>query len=137
MNKNKQVEVSPEIRAYTLRTNKIDDGDAMDALIEIYLDNCGISLTDRTLAENAIHFWIERWKKRHTGLSKHAGLYEIMALRSERYCIGKEFYDRYDVTCIDAEDTLHYCREMMRDYDDDLTRISLCAGILYWHGIEI
>ena len=134
--KNHSINVDNEIKNYALRADGIDAGDAMDVLIRMYLDNCGISLTDRTLAENAIHFWIARWRESHPELSKNTGLYDMMDLRSEKYRNNKDFYDRYDVTCIDAEDSLRYCQDMLRDYTDDITRIALCAGILYWQEID-
>lgn len=79
--KNHSINVDKEIKNYALRADGIDAGDAMDVLIRMYLDNCGISLTDRTLAENAIHFWIARWQESHSELSKNTGLYDMMVCR--------------------------------------------------------
>lgn len=134
--KNHSINVSTEIKNYALRADEIDVGNAMDVLISMYLDNCGVSLTDRTLAENAIYFWISRWRENHPELSKNAGLYDMMELRSEKYRNNKDFYDRYDVACIDAVDSLRYCQEILRDYTDDIIRIALCTGILHWQQID-
>ena len=99
-------------------------------LIELFLDNCGISISVRTVAENASFFWIERWRENHPELPKDLGLFEAMKLRSERYLKEKERFDKYDITVLQPMDLHKICLEMIDETDDITEQITLAAGVL-------
>lgn len=120
------------LKSYVQRADEIETTTALDILCDIYMANCGVSLGTRTVAENAIHYWIHRWQQENPKLPRHMGLYKVMALRSERYKEDKEFYDKYDVTILDADDLYRICMEMVDESHDDIARIALCAGVLSW-----
>lgn len=127
-----QYDSSERLKSYAKRADEIETTKALDILCDIYLTNCGISLGTRTVAENAIHYWIHRWQQENTQLPRYMGLYKVMALRSERYKEDKAFYDKYDVTILDADDLYRICMEMVDEIHDDTARIALCAGVLDW-----
>lgn len=118
------------LKSYAQRADEIETTKALDILCDIYMDNCGISLGTRTVAENAIFYWIHRWQQENPSLPQSMGLYDVMELRSEKYKEDKEFYDKYDVTILSGEDLYRICMDMVDENPDDTTRIVLCAGVL-------
>ncbi len=128
--------VDTGIESYARRADELDIESALDLLIHMYQDNCGISLTERTIAENAIHFWISKWRQVNPEIPD-MGLYKLMKIRSEEYRNNQSYYDRFDVTCLNEEDSLRYCHEIIDYYPDDNIRIAICAGLLHWLEIDI
>lgn len=126
---------SETLKSYASRAAEIEATAALDILSDIYIDNCGISLGTRTVAENAAFYWIHRWQEENIELNKRMGLYDVMALRSERYRQNKEQIDRYDVTILQDSDLYQICMSMVEETQDETTRIALCAGVLYVLGI--
>ena len=80
---NYSFEFAPGLIAYADRADEVEVTDALDILSQIYIDNCGISLSERTVAENASFFWIKRWRLRNPDLPERMGLHDVMEMRSE------------------------------------------------------
>lgn len=114
------------------RADEVDTGVAIDLLIEIYLDNCGISLSTRTVAENASFFWLNRWKKETPELPEDMGLYDAMQIRSEQYRKYKEDYDKYDITYLNSDVLQRICLEMIDETHNISEQIALAAGVVYY-----
>lgn len=128
-----EFEFDKEFLKYAARADELEPTVALDVLSDIYIDNCGISLSDRTAAENAAFFWIRRWRELQPELPEHMGLYDVMAKRSERYRSEKERIDKYDVTVIEGCELHEICMAMMSEYvGEDTMRIALCAGLKDW-----
>lgn len=116
---------------YCLRSDEVDAGEALDRLIEIYIDACGISLGERTVAFNAAYYWIWKYRKENPALTFNMDFRTVMELRSEEYRKYKEDIDKYGVSGMDPVELLRICNLMLDDYDDEETLIALCRGILF------
>ena len=126
-------DINPIITGYASRADEITNEEAMDILISLYIENCGISISDRTMAENAIHFWKDRWLAEHPELDmKDCGLYDLMQMRSEEYRKYKKNIDEYDITVLNAKELNRYTVQFQAELYDEKERIALCAGILNW-----
>lgn len=125
----KTSDISPQLIELSHRADEINVEKALDLLIEIFLDNCGMSLSVRTVAENASFYWIERWRENHPELPKDLGMFEAMKLRSERYLKEKERFDKYDITVLQPMDLHKICLEMIDETDDITEPIALAAGV--------
>lgn len=116
---------------YCLREDEIDAGEALDILIDTYINACGVSLGERTVAFNAAFYWIWKFRRENPELPLNMNLKSVMELRSEEYRRYKEDIDKYGVCCMDPEELLRVCNLMLDDYEDEVPRIVLCRGILF------
>ena len=123
-------DISPRLKELAGRADEVDTCVAIDLLITIYLDNCGISISTRTVAENASFFWIERWKKVNHELPEEPGIYDVMQIRSEEYRKYKEQYDEYDITYLNSNDLQRICLEMIDETSNLEEQIALAAGVV-------
>ncbi len=119
------------IKSYASRANEIEPTKALGVLCDIFIENCGISLGTRTVAENAMFYWTNRWREVKLDLPKNIGLHDVLALLSEEYKENKEFIDKYDVTILDDDELYDICCDMVDETPDESTRIALCAGVQY------
>lgn len=120
-----------KIKFYASRANEVEPTKALGILCDIYIENCGISLGTRTVAENAIFYWTNRWREEKPDLTERIGLHDVLSLLSDEYKENKEFIDKYDVTILDDEELSDICSEMIEETSDETTRIALCAGVQY------
>lgn len=103
--------------------------DALRLLTEAYIDQCGISLTCRTVIYYAAERWHERLAWLDLPLSEMArkeALYFMMRHYSKDY--DPEVYDEYDITGLDNAELKEYCISMLDEYDDATCEV-LCWGI--------
>ncbi len=120
-----------KIKSYASRANEIPAIKALKLLCDIYIENCGISLGNRTVAVNAMCYWINRWSEVKPDIPKNMGLHDVLSLLSEEYKANKEFIDKYDVTILDDDGLARICRSMIEETRDEHTRIALSAGVQY------
>ncbi len=120
-----------KIKLYASRANEIEPTKALAILCDIFIENCGISLGTRTVAENAMFYWTKRWREEKPDLPKNIGLHDVLSHPSEEYKENKDFIDKYDVTILDDEELSDICSEMIEETSDETTRIALCAGVQY------
>lgn len=132
MNKIIDMKIDAIIESYCRKALDTDAGAALDRLIEIYLNACGISVGERSMAYLASIYWIYRCKEDGQSIPEDAQFRDVMALRSEEYRRRKEEIDKYDIAMLDPKEILRILTMMLDDYKDDLTRTALCMGVLFY-----
>ncbi|MBR6979377.1 MAG: hypothetical protein IKH88_06035 [Prevotella sp.] len=108
---------------------KMDPMRAMQLMTRLYMDSCGISLTERTLAYDAGWIWFEEYLKNHPEEKRwnaDTPFMEVMALISEEFT--EEEYGKYDIGSIRLEDKILFAAEMIEDVDEE-TAVALCWAI--------
>ena len=117
---------------YFAKSDDIDAGEAIDRLIDIYINACGVSLGERTIAFYASFYWMYRFKDIHPELPEDIDLKGMMELRSEEYRQNKADIDKYGISGADPEEILRISTLMIEDYKDDLSRTAICCGTLFF-----
>lgn len=126
------MKIDPRFKKYAKKARNITPEKALDILIEIYINACGSSLGERTVAKYATDFWIWRYKEEHPELPEKMSFRDVMELRSEEYREYKQDIDKYTCGCVDPQEILRITVEMLDDYEDENTRIALCSGIFWF-----
>ncbi len=120
------------IESYAKRAENHDIMDALVLLTKAYIDQCGISLGNRTVIYCAAEQWLERLAWLDLPLSEMArkeALVTVMPHITSDY--NPEIYDKYDITGMSEEELIDACEEIIQDGEyDELTNELLCWGIL-------
>lgn len=126
------MELDSRFVTYCKKADEVEAGEALDRLFEIFIDACGVSIGERTIAVDASFFWMEKYKEEHPELPSNLGFKGLMALRSEAYRNNKESIDKYDIAMLDPMEIMRICYLLLDDYNDETTKIALCAGLLFY-----
>lgn len=124
--------IDPRFKTYFALADDTDAGEALDRLIDIYINACGVSLGERTTAYYASFYWIARFKDSHPDLPGNLDFKGMMELRSEEYRQNKAEIDKYDVCGPDPKEIMRISTLMIDDYIDNLSRIAICCGTLFF-----
>lgn len=119
---------------FVRKGRKMDPIHAMKLLTKLYMDNCGVSLGERTMAYDAGSGWLERYIENHpeqTEWDKHTCFVDVMLAICADY--DKEHYDRYDIGCMTIEEERENVMHNVMSYDED-TAAALCWGIEYMYS---
>ena len=120
------------IESYAKRAENHDIMDALVLLTKAYIDQCGISLGNRTVIYCAAEQWLERLAWLDLPLSEMArkeALVTVMPHITSDY--NPEIYDKYDITGMSEEELLSACDMIVRDKEfDEVTNEVLCWGLL-------
>lgn len=119
------------IEYYALREKEIEPTQALRILCRLYIENCGVSLGNRTVAENAMYFWKKRWKQENPNLRKAISLDEVLSAHSEEYKQNKAYIDKFDVTILNDEELVTISNSIIEEISDERSRIAICAGVKY------
>ncbi|MEG1693554.1 MAG: hypothetical protein RR312_09230 [Bacteroidales bacterium] len=109
---------------------------AMQLLIHLYMDYCGISIGYRTVAFEAGECWLDNFLKTDHPLAKEMSgklFCELMPLICKEYT--EEEYGEYDITNLGENGLRDFCFQLMRLCDEQ-TASALCRGVLFWLRIE-
>lgn len=118
-----------EFNKYSWKGHKMDSLHAMLLLTDMYIDNCGISLGERTIAYDAATIWLKRYNDEHPEEKRwdeDTPFVDVMPLISADY--DKEKLDHYDICYISGEEEIEYVKNSLSCYDDD-TAAALCWGL--------
>ena len=110
---------------------KMDPIHAMKLLTKLYMDNCGISLGERTLAYDAGSGWLKNYiedNPEQTEWDNHTCFVDVMPAICADY--DKEVYDHYDIGCSTIEEERKMAIYSATSFDSD-TAAALCWGIEY------
>lgn len=102
---------------------------AMQLMTRLYMDSCGISLTERTMAYDAGWIWLDKYNEIHPEEKRwdaDASFVEVMPILCEDYT--DEEYGKYDICHLDTNDKFHYAAMMIQDMDEDMA-VALCWAI--------
>lgn len=128
-----KMKLDPRFVEYCKKADEVETGVALDRLFEIFIDACGVSIGERTIAVDASFLWMEKYKEENPEIPSNLGFKGIMALRSEEYRNNnKESIDKYDIAMLDPLEIMRICYLMLDDYKDETTKIALCAGVLFY-----
>lgn len=130
MNKTKHID--PVILEYANRSNEVTPEEAMDIIGQMYIDSCGISRSDRTLAENASWFWVNKMKEKFHNLPDDAEMFYIMEQRLEEYRNYKDQIDAYDIGHLDCDALNEVTLANFNETNDEKVKITLAAGVVSW-----
>lgn len=110
---------------------KMDPIHAMKLMTKLYMDNCGISLGERTLAYDAGSGWLKKYiedNPEQTEWDSRTCFVDVMPAICADY--DKEFYDRYDIGCSTIEEEREMAIYSATSFDSDIAA-ALCWGIEY------
>lgn len=125
------MKIDSRFKEYSEKASTTDPGEALDCLIEIYINACGVSMGERSIASYAAYYWIFRYKEENPNLPGTLKFKDVMKLRSEEYNQYKEDIDKYGIAFLDPEEILRIGSLMLDDYADELSRIALSMGIIF------
>lgn len=126
------MKIDSRFKEYGEKAYTTDPGMALDCLIEIYINACGVSMGERSIASYAAYYWIFRYKEENPNLPGTLKFKDVMKLRSEEYNQYKEDIDKYGIAFLDPEEILRIGSLMLDDYADELSRIALSMGIIFY-----
>ena len=96
-------------------------------LVEMYMENCGISITYRSLVYDfAWSVFMEYAKNEQTEFTGEEAFYLIMSKFHPEYS-DEEYFD-YEVLCIKENEYPHLCMKLLEEENYDSER---CAAICY------
>lgn len=126
------MKLDSRFREYGEKAYTTDPGEALDSLIEIYINACGDSIGERSIASYAAYYWICRYKDENPNLPDTLRFKDVMKLRAAEYNLYQEDIDKYGITFLDLEEILRIGSLMLDDYTDDLSRTALSMGIIFY-----
>lgn len=126
------MKIDPRIKEYVEKAYDTDAGEALDRLIEIYINACGVSLGERTIAAYAAKYWIHKYLDDNPELPEKMDFKGVMRLRSEEYVKNNESIDRYNTAYLEPHEILRISSLMIDDYTDDVARIAISMGVIYY-----
>jgi hypothetical protein len=116
---------------FVAKGRKMDPIHAMKLLTRMYIDNCGISLGERTLAYDAGSGWLKKYiddNPEQTEWNDFTCFSEVMAAICVEY--NAEEYDQYDIAPLTIEEERKDASSSAKTLDED-TAAALCWGIEY------
>lgn len=91
----------------------------MGILIDIYIDNCGISAGERSLADYASEYWREKLSETMPQVSECDSFEDVMELLSERFRDNREEITKYDIDFLSDEGLHEVCKEFIEFSNDE------------------
>ena len=79
------MEIDNRLIEYANRAEEIIPQRALDILIDIYIDNCGISAGERSLTDYASEYWREKLSETMPQVSECYCFEDVMELLPERF----------------------------------------------------
>lgn len=125
-------DIKAELEVYAKKGESHDIMDALRLLTDAYVDNCGISIGNRTMIYIAAERWFERLAWQDLPLSEQActsSLHKMFPLFSSVY--NKECHDEYDICGMQENEYIKCCFDCISDKEvDEQTAEVLAWGIL-------
>ena len=116
---------------FAAKGRKMEPIHAMKLMTNLYMDNCGISLGERTLAYDAGSGWLKKYiddNPEQTEWNDFTCFSEVMAAICVEY--NEEEYDQYDIAPLTIEEERKDASSSVKTLDED-TAAALCWGIEY------
>ena len=120
-----------KFNTFVRKGRKMDPIHAMKLMAQLYMDNCGISLGDRTLAYDAGSGWLKKYiddNPEQTEWNDFTCFSEVMPTICTEY--DEEEYDHYDIAPMSIEEERKYASSYALTIDED-SAAALCRGIDY------
>ena len=104
---------------YANRAEEITPQQALGILIDIYIDNCGISAGERSLTDYASEYWREKLSETMPQVSECDSFEDVMELLSERFRDNREEITKYDIDFLSDEGLHEVCKEFIEFSNDE------------------
>ena len=120
-----------KFNTFVRKGRKMDPIHAMKLMAQLYMDNCGISLGDRTLAYDAGSGWLKKYiddNPEQTEWNDFTCFSEVMPVIYADYDV--EEYGHYDIAPMSIEEERKYASSYALTIDED-SAAALCRGIDY------
>lgn len=120
-----------KFNTFVRKGRKMDPIHAMKLMAQLYMDNCGISLGDRTLAYDAGSGWLKKYiddNPEQTEWNDFTCFSEVMPTICAEY--DEEEYGHYDIAPMSIEEERKYASSYALTIDED-SAAALCRGIDY------
>lgn len=124
------MEIDNRLMEYASRAEEITPQRALDMLIDIYIDNCGISSGERTLAEYAAEYWREKLSETMPQVAECEYFEDVMELLSEKFRANREEITKYDIVFLSDEGLQEVCKEFIEFSNDEVANTVVCAGVV-------
>lgn len=125
-------------KTYSECESKVTPIEALTLLTDAYIAECSISMTYRTLVEDASWYWQKLLGKSDHKLAKFASKHsftQLMPYLSEEFNERKEHYWEYDICNLDSDIAIDAAQCYMKDIEDD-ERLKAVFAIGIAHYIE-
>lgn len=124
-------------REWAERVGEVTPIEALTLLTEFYMEQCGVSLTQRTLANECGDYWLYKLSMTDHALAEKAGIFPftfLMPYFSERFAHNKQHYWGYELHEVDEDSMISGMTEIMTDEClDDKLRIAFACGFLHYY----
>lgn len=124
------MKIDKRIIEYASRKDEITPRPALDILIDIYIDNCGVSEGERSLADYASEYWREKLSETMPQVAECDSFEDVMDLLSERFRANREEITKYDISFLSDEGLHEVCKEFIEFSNDEEANIAVCAGVV-------
>ena len=124
------MEIDNRLMEYASRAEEITPQRALDMLIDIYIDNCGISSGERTLADYAAEYWREKLSETMPQVAECDYFEDVMELLSEKFRANREEITKYDIVFLSDEGLQEVCKEFIEFSNDEVANTVVCAGVV-------
>lgn len=115
---------------YAKRAEEITPLQALDILMDIYIDNCGISAGERSLADYASEYWRKKLAETMPRVLECESFEEVMELLSERFRKNRDEITKYDIEFLSYEGLMEVCIEFIEFCDNEDANIAVCSGVV-------
>ncbi len=124
-------------RHWAEREDEITPVEALTLLTEYYMEQCGISLTLRTLAYEAGDYWLYKLSLTDHPLADRAdkeSFTQLMPYFSEKFAESKEHYWDYDIAFLYENALIAGASDIINDTSiDDKFKIAFVCGIAQYY----
>ncbi|MBJ2183490.1 MAG: hypothetical protein JFR38_03150 [Muribaculaceae bacterium] len=124
------MEIDNRLIEYANRAEEITPQRALDILIDIYIDNCGISAGERSLADYASEYWREKLSETMPQVAECDYFEDVMDLLSERFRANREEITKYDIDFLSDEGLQEVCKEFIEFSNNEEANTAVCAGVV-------
>ena len=122
-----------KFNTFVRKGRKMDPIHAMKLMAQLYMDNCGISLGDRTLAYDAGSGWLKKYiddNPEQTEWNDFTCFSEVMPTICAEY--DEEEYDHYDIAPMSIEEERKYASSYALTIDED-KNLDMTEQAIFYH----
>ncbi|MDE7386880.1 MAG: hypothetical protein K2N28_07050 [Muribaculaceae bacterium] len=124
-------------RQWAEREDEVTVVEALTLLTEFYMEQCGVSLTQRTLVNECGEYWLYKLSLTDHPLAERVGkdsFTQLMPHFSEEFARNKQHYGDYDISNLYEDSMVSGMTEIMTDEClDDKLRIAFACGFIEYY----
>lgn len=124
-------------RQWAEREEEVTIIEALTLLTEFYMEQCGVSLTQRTLAYECGEYWLYKLSLTDHPLAERVGkdsFTQLMPHLSEEFARNKQHYWGYELHEVDKDSMVSGMTDIMTDeWNEDKLRIAFACGFIEYY----